>query len=193
MKRRDVLQECVLEQLIPAQEVLSNWCHRCINPECTRSQHGTTKFDDRVLHWEERLFLNPAKLEPSDPRYQEIASKRFLTVVPGTPSAPGEWLDPRVDRPEPKMVQVPVQLTPPAFAPQAALPQEVAPTPTPTPQIPSNPSVVRNTPARPQQMIGEAPQTMPSSVSDPWAQKSVPASPGDQVVKPGVKIKLGGQ
>jgi len=210
--RRDLLQECD-EKKVPLQEILQGWCPRCVNPGCTRSQWGKSKFEDRVIHWEERLFLNPAKLDPSDPRFSLISAKNFLTIAPGTPGAPtSEWVDPRHTRTEPLMVQVPAIVqpvpapyTPPVVveAPKAA-PEVVVVTPTEVPAIvaPVTPAVVQkapiaspvlqNTTVKPQQMIDGGPRSSQTSVLDPWAPKPSLSNSGERIVEPGAKIKLGG-
>jgi len=206
--RRDLLQECD-EKKVPLQEILQGWCPRCVNPGCTRSQWGKSKFEDRVIHWEDRLFLNPAKLDPTDPRFSLISAKNFLTIAPGTPGSPtSDWIDPRQTRAEPVMVQVPVTVmpvptpyTPPVVvveAPKAAEVEAQAPTvlaPEPVVVVQKAPvtlPALQNTVVRPQQMIDGGLRSSQTSVLDPWAPKPSLSPSGERVVTPGAKIKLGG-
>jgi len=84
--RRDYLKEChaqVVKQVkenLPLEDFGSAYCVRCLQPECSRSTHGMTKFDQRVATWEERLFLKVPRMDQSDPRFGEIASKEFHPV-----------------------------------------------------------------------------------------------------------------
>ncbi len=99
------------DQNVPFQDFELQFCQRCIQPECTRSQYGKSRFDQRALNWESRLFLNVPRMDPSDERFSTIAGKRFLTVAGVQPQVQSAWLDPREDRPV--QVQVPVQLVAP--------------------------------------------------------------------------------
>jgi hypothetical protein len=56
------------------------YCSRCLQPECLRSTHGSSKFDQRVATWEDRLFLKVPRMDQSDPRFESISSKEFHPV-----------------------------------------------------------------------------------------------------------------
>jgi hypothetical protein len=84
--RRDYLKEChsqIVKQVkenLPLEDFGSAYCVRCLQPECSRSTHGVTKFDQRVATWQKRLFLKVPRMDKSDPRFGEIASKEFHPV-----------------------------------------------------------------------------------------------------------------
>lgn len=84
--RRDYLKEChaqVSKQVkvsLPFDDFHSAYCIRCFQPECTRSAHGSTRFDQRVSTWQDRLFLKVPRMDQSDPRFESISSKEFAPV-----------------------------------------------------------------------------------------------------------------
>lgn len=226
MAKQDFLGVCN-EHNVPLDDFQRQFCIRCLQPECTRSQVGKSKFEERVATWEDRLFLNPSRLDPSDPRYQGIAAKRFLAIAPSDPNRQSSWDDPR-DIEKRVMVSVPETLTsnplplidlpetPAVPSPEerkAALNELVRLTeefggyekelakpevqPTPAPPTPEKAPVPQqrplgNTPNRSRQMLSNVEQTTPSPVLDPWQPKQG-LKPGETLVQPGAKIKLGGQ
>jgi len=84
--RRDFLKECHSQVAGKVKEPLTfelfseSFCTRCLQPECTRSSHGKTKFDQRVTSWEDRLFLKVPRMDPGDPRFESIAGQEFSPV-----------------------------------------------------------------------------------------------------------------
>lgn len=169
-------------------------CHKCLNPDCTRSISGTSKFEQRVANWEESIFLNPSRLDPSDPRYLDISSKRFLSIVPSEPGRKSGWDDPR--ELASVAVSVPETLAATPTVPLIDLPPSEPPMPTPAVVVPETPPAQLvaqrgNTPNRSRQMIGGDEQKPESPVLDPWQPKQA-IKPGETIVKPGAKIKLGG-
>lgn len=202
-QKQDYLRICN-EYGIPFQDFEAQFCSRCLQPECSRSQSGKTKFEERVANWEDRLFLNPDRMDPSDERFQGITAKKFLTVLPSSPhEIRSDWIDPRTAvEPAPRPPE-PVKLASPTpkFVPPKPEPPPASPAPVqaeaqptePTPATPrANPPVLANTPNRPKQMIGGA-SPNPKPVLDPWqSNKPPPANPGEQAVKPGSRIKFGG-
>lgn len=79
-ERRDNLSEC--NQLkVPLEDFKTFWCNRCLQPGCTRSLYGTTKFEQRVTTWLDRLFLKVPRMETGDPRFSDISSKEFRPVL----------------------------------------------------------------------------------------------------------------
>lgn len=208
---------------LSVQDLHDVWCYKCLNPECSRSINGTSKFENRVQNWEQEKFISPARLDPSDPRYVEIAAKRFLNVMPSTPGRNSSWDDPRdistssvsvpealitlpslpvIELPEtPPPAPVVVAPTPPPPPPPAPVAQVVPePVAVPEPVVvqPQEKQVVtppkgqpRNTPNRSRQMVGGGDQKGASPVLDPW-QPQEALKPGETLVKPGAKIKLGG-
>lgn len=198
--KRDWLSYCN-ETKVPFQDFIAGFCVRCFQPECTRSTHGKSRFEDRALNWENRLFNQVSKLDPSDERFKEIASKRFLPIAPSQASAPSAWMDPRDIEPS-KEILIPAP-APAILVPEPAPPVVLAPTPpppvvvpaqevprAPAPAAPPAEPVLRNTPAQQRQMIGGGDAKAPQPVLDPWQPKQ-PLRPDDNLVQPGARIKLG--
>lgn len=157
MSQRDLLGECNTEgEALPIfQEA---WCRRCINPDCTRSAFGSSRFDIRVNSWEERLFRNPPRMAPVDPRYKGIAGKKFLTLTPGNIGGGGSgWVDPDV----PTTTIAP---PPPTVAPPRPPPPPPTTTVAPRPPVP-----------RPPQPI---PQSVPPTVRPETFQVNAPSQSG---------------
>lgn len=192
----DHLRTCN-DQNVPFQDFELQFCQRCIQPECTRSQHGKSRFEQRALNWESNLFLNVPRMDPNDSRYASIAGKRFLTVAGVQPAVSSAWIDPREDRPV--QVQVPVQLKAPEGRAEPE-PLELVPVapeapPPPAPRVVENPvptGLPRNTEARPRQMIGGVEPKPVAPVLDPWqpTNRPQPLQPGETLVQPGARIKF---
>lgn len=188
--KTDLLAECN-NLKIPLEDFVGSFCSRCLQTECTRSQSGKTRFDARVSTWEQRLFTNVAKMDPADERFSKISAQRFLSLATSPPGEASAWVDPRnlestkafsIPLPEPSQVRV--EPSPMVMAVPTE-PQVVSP------PIPATRLI--NTPTRSGQMIGGASVQPAVPVSDPWqSPKSTQASkPGEIIVKPGAKIKLG--
>lgn len=106
--KRDLLQVC-MKGLGPNPPTLPEFkavfCDRCLQKECTRSQAGTSLFEQRVNTWEERLFKNPKKLPQDDPRFAQITAQRFvdiasrqgtsIPIIGQSPPQTSSWVDPR--------------------------------------------------------------------------------------------------
>jgi hypothetical protein len=190
VKKQDYMGECNVHN-VPLEDFTGQFCSRCLQPECGRSQHGQSRFEKRIATWETRLFTGVPKMNPSDPRYSSISAKKFLSIDPGPAPEIGRsaWVDPRdLDEPPPKPQNVeapppPVQVTETA--------KEKTPEPPPAPPTPPaklGAPAPMNTPARSNVMIG--PAKPPAPKSDPWEPKR---SAGEGViVKPGAKIRMGG-
>jgi hypothetical protein len=187
------------EHKIPFQDFEAQFCSRCLQPECTRSQSGKSKFEQRVATWENRLFLNVARMDSRDERFQPISAQKFLGVNPGTQGSQSSWDDPRTIETT-KLISLP-EPTPPAPEPVRAAPPEeklpelelipvTVPVTEPAPAPANSPQVLRNTPNRSRQMIGNATPPVPVPVLDPWQPKQ-PLKPGEHLVEPGARIKLG--
>ena len=196
--QRDLLRECNDKQA-PLDDFQTGFCSRCINPECTRSLYGQSRFDLRVNTWEDRLFKNVPKMDSQDPRFQPIAGKKFLTIDTGrTPEVrTSSWADPRdlqdepANRPTPPvtpqgMPMVPVavmDLTPsPTESPLQEAPQAQPRSPG---RVPTH-LLLSNTLSRQGQMIGGQPEA--AAPRDPWA---TPEPPKDPVVPVGSRVKMG--
>lgn len=186
--KQDHLRLCN-EQGLPFTEFMANWCSRCFQPECSRSLHGKTRFDARISSWEERLFLNPSKLDSSDPRYRDIATKKFLAMAPTNPAERSAWMDPR-DVETTKVISIPTPAPEPPPPPPPEPKVEASPPVRGPEQASTPPQVLTNTPNRPRQMIAGAAVPPPPLVSDPWRPMQ-PVKPGETVVKPGARIKFG--
>lgn len=156
------------------------WCARCLNQDCTRSIAGKSRFEARINSWEERLFLNPLRMAPDDPRFPKIAAQRFMMINPGrTPEVSG-WTDPLDPvQPEPQMVAE--QPIPETHLPLLGTPRQLEP------------------PARAQTALQNAPDQSgtvllapPSSIRlDPWAAPE-PLAPGEVLISSGSTVKLRG-
>src|SRR4051812_12875985 len=165
MPKVDHLRLCN-EHNIPFRDFEAQFCQRCLQPECTRSQHGKSRFDTRVMTWEDRLFTHVSRMDPSDERFKNITAQKFLLVDPGTPKAPSAWVDPKdleptrtISIPAPEPTHAPVVVAP------VSSPAPVVPPPPTTTQLPMN------TPNRPRQMVGAAEQKPTAPVLDPWQPK----------------------
>jgi hypothetical protein len=190
----------------PIDVLTREWCARCLNPECSRSAMGQSKFETRVLNWEEKLFKNPPKLAPDDPRFAQIVAHKFITIDVGrTPEIRSEWIDPRdLKEPEPPFVHSAQAriIVPPSVPP----PPESAPAAPPTPEArplsppsdsgsprsgPTLALVGANAPDQGGRMLRGSP-TGPNNKgdADPWAPPE-PPDPADKVVQPGATIKMG--
>jgi hypothetical protein len=209
----DLYAECNVDGA-PLDAFVEGCCKRCFNSDCTRATFARGPFEQRVLNWEERLFLNPPKMSESDPRFPTIA-QQFFAEVPVTRKAmisvPSEWHDPR---------DLAAAAAAAAAAPPADLPTETKALPEPPtagPQPPAeaprtaapgargvsnNPlSSALNTPRVAPRMLDGAPAQAKAPPADPWTAKPPPADPwnapapahgpGDERVVPrGAKIRL---
>lgn len=174
----------------PLDEFQAGFCARCINPECSRSLYGQSRFDLRVNTWHERLFSQVPTMDAHDPRYAGIAGQKFLTFDTGRmPEIRGDWLDPRdlsAQTPPTPAPMLPATPTPP---PSPPAPPE-APKPSASPgRVPVR-LLQANTPFVPGQMVGQPP-VQPEGVpaKDPWA---APEPPKDPIVPVGSRVKMKG-
>jgi hypothetical protein len=199
--RRDLLSECI-QPGTPVDVLTSEWCARCANPECVRSFVGQLKFDRRVQDWEEKLFKNPPRMAPDDPRFKLIVAQKFVTIdTTRTPEIRSDWVDPR-DLKEPEPAPIPVvtetpvvQAAPPVEAPPAAPSAVEKPPMTTPPKVTTSPRsasaaqslVGANAPDQSGKVLRGAPGAS-TNKNDPWA---VPEPPSDEVVQPGATIRMG--
>jgi len=202
-KRLDLYGECNLKQA-PVDVFTAECCMRCINPECTRSQFGTSHFDARSQNWFERLFLDVPRMDPGDPRFNDIRAQKFLLIQPAIAVNTSAWVDPRsleAPKVEAPIIAAPTPATP-VIEPPASPPVVVEVIQPEVSSEPITPPVVErgdrrvdptiNTPPKSGQMIG----SKSSSAGQGWVQPTIPP-PGPQmdnakVVRTGAKIKLGG-
>ncbi len=161
--KADFLLECN-DQNVPEEDFRLAFCVRCRNPECQRSVLNADRFSGRVQNWQDRLFLKVPRLDPADPRAQEIHAQKFITL--------GE--------PEP-----PVEV--PATPPSPHFPEEEAAT---RPDTPGARGVLAlsNTPYRGPITLPGGPVSPQTPTRDPWAPEEKSTS---QIVKPGATIRLG--
>lgn len=196
----DYLRECNTFQ-IALEDFQRQFCDRCRQKECSRSQFGKSRFDQRVQTWEERLFKNPPKMDMSDPRFQEIAAKRFMEISPdrfgpvpeiGSRSA---WVDPQAVEPcaSVSAPPPPSDPTPPPPEPEPAVQAQPEASTRTASSVPPALGLV-NTPFKQGVMLGgrPVPERSPAPVYDPWAAPQPSQTAGVQIVKPGAKVKLGG-
>lgn len=191
MTRRqlDLYVECNRGQA-PEEIFREACCVRCVNPECSRSMYGKTRFEDRVQNWHERLFANVPRMDQGDDRFGKIAGQRFILIDPSSPGTPGDWVDPR-DLETKTTIQVPrsFAVKPPA-SPEPA-PTPVADVPQPTVNVPVELATV-NTPVKSGQML---PQKSPEKpAAGEWVTPAAPTPhqvPDAQVIKSGARIKIG--
>ena len=177
---------------------------QCINPECTRSTFGSSKFDLRTSTWYDRLFEHVPRMDQADPRFKEFSAKKFLAFNPSIEVNSRSWVDPRDVEAQADQVQAaPVPVEPkPAVQVQEVVQPELrpieqsvqhttspAPTPAQTGTFPQH-LVLANTPVQRGLMI-QAPVGAPRPVSSWEAPVPSADTEGVKVVKPGTKIKLG--
>lgn len=195
---------------------MTQFCSNCLNPECSRSLYGRTRFDKRTNEWFDNLFAKVPRLSPDDPRYLPIAKQNFLDVPgpQGRAPAPQTWVDMHTpmakqqeaaatsrpaffQQPAPVVEQqpAPTQSEPVAqpVSPSIEVPKPPVPPETrgPVPnqyQLPKMPVI--NTPSRAGVIVpnpGGATVASSPAARDPWA----PIQPAkDRVVKPGARITL---
>ena len=204
--RWDQFAECNTDKA-PIDVFTAACCSRCLNPECTRSLAGASKFDQRVSTWYERLYGNVPRMSTEDPRYAKISGQKFLMIdggrVPSISTSSSAWLDPRdLERPPeaPKLALPVIPPKRPDPPPTASAPPEAAqalPTPETHQKYSPRNLMLANAPVQPGQMIQSAtgtPAPPAQAPKDPWAAppSTTTASPGVKVVKPGATVKLGG-
>lgn len=184
--RRNLLSECNLNGA-PLAIFSAECCARCINPECTLSMVGNTKFDLRVNTWEERLFTKVPRMSQQDPRFTMISGQKFLAI--DTSRMPevhtGNWIDPQdLEKPQPP---------PPSIAPSAPPTEALSEVPPTSGRkvIPRH-MLLANAPPQAGKML----QTGSVPPVDRWAGPVAPPSTVDSppapIVKPGARVKLRG-
>lgn len=192
MAQRDLLPECIPDTKVPLDAFAADYCSRCLNLECTRSVGGKSKFEKRVTTWEDRLFKNPPKMSPDDPRFERISAQKFITIDTGrTPEIRSSWVDPSdLEEPTPRahVPEVTEPVRPPSSEAREPNPKKDSGSPRST-RVPSG-LALGNAPDQSGKTL-QAPPSASISRRDPWA---VPAAsdPADQIVSPGATVKLRG-
>jgi hypothetical protein len=183
--KQDYIKDCN-DQGVSLEDFRLQFCTRCLQPECTRSQHGKSRFDQRVHSWESRLFLDIPRMDGEDPRFVDIRAQKFMDM--GRTPEVQAWVDPQdlvepepEPEPEPNTYEIP-KTTQIAAETITDLDEQG---PKPAPAAPANTSNRRG------QMLGgkKVDVKAPQPVSDPWVPKKAPKG---EVVQPGAKIRLGG-
>ena len=179
MNQQDWLRLCN-EHNTPIEDFGAMFCIRCFQPECSRSQHGKSRFEVRASTWEQRLFTAVPKLDPSDPRFATISAQKFISIDMGkVPEIRSDWNDPRelteaasVSAPEPTLAPIPEV--------RKATPRPVV--------MPGGET--SNAPNQSGRMLGGQPAQVPQ---DSWRTPNPVASdPTVRIVSPGSTVKLGG-
>lgn len=204
---RDLLEECNSGQFkVPEGDFERQFCSRCVQPECSRSIKGESRFEKRVTTWKTRLFDQVPQMNPSDPRYLKIQQTSFIQIPvdsPASVSVGSGWDASTTQKVE--HVQVPEVV---AVSPETStqfdgqIRQDIEPVSneaerTPFPQA-KRPAVF-NTPVQPARMLAGASRAQETPKGDPWATSS-PATvapppavgTGEMIVKKGATVRLGG-
>lgn len=195
-----------------AQEFEAQFCFRCLQKECARSQHGKSRFEARVSTWETRLFDEVPRMNEQDPRFVVLRSKKFVDINTGAIPEIGQrrasaWVDPRdldvaPESPHPTGQEVPV-LKEPSDAPKNQNHLTGAAPPPPPPKLTEKvlaepprtlqPPQFLNTPVQQGRMLGGMSKPEPQAAPrDPWEVKPAKDTKGLPVVQPGARIKIGG-
>lgn len=196
--RRDWVKDCISEVAakgtqLSLPELKASFCDFCAQPECTRSLFGTSKFEQRVSTWKERLFTQVPRMQEGDPRFSAISSKGFILIPPEAllSKSSGSWLDPRDVKPV--SVSVPESVkgeeSSPAPAQEEPAPAQPAPA-APTPEPMSREVVLINTPVQRGIMLPGGTQTGPRPQRDQWDAPQ-PVRPGEKVVQRGATVRFG--
>jgi len=188
-EKHDFLSVCN-DHGVPVRDFEAQFCFRCLQPECTRSLSGKSRFERRVDTWEDQFFNHVPRMSEADPRFVQLRAKKFIEIergpVPEIGRAVRAWIDPRDLDAAPESPHS-TEDSPPVPPAEVAEEESSTLTETPLSQSPP-PPVLMNTPFRQGQMLrGSKPAAPPR---DPWAAK--PKEPEIPKVRPGAKIKLGG-
>jgi hypothetical protein len=197
--RRDFLRDChsqvskQVKELLPFDAFGAAYCSRCLQPECTRSTHGSTLFDKRVTTWQDRLFLNVPRMDQGDPRFESIAHKEF---VPAQETLVVRGWDDGVAHEEPKEF-VPEFLEEPVVeeVPTNDEPPPVYFKPVSDTSSISRDTLLMNTPVSREQYLPGASRTsvshsIPKKTIDSWGA-SEQSTPSEVIVKAGATVRFG--
>ncbi len=197
MVRLDFLRDCNSPN-IPPEDFALQFCNRCYQKECSRSQFGKSRLEVRNATWEDRLFLKPLKLDENDPLFRSIRAKKFLEANNVPEIGRGTWDAPPSEQEshfEPQGATIPEESEEPApdtdrnpmAQEEAAQPEKSPPAPEPLVSVPVTSAM--NTQFQNGKMLSG--KTAPSKTlivaADPWAAPD----PVGKIVKAGAKIRLG--
>lgn len=208
-ERRDLLPECLRDlgpSPPPLPEFKATFCDHCSQKECTRSLVGTSKFDQRVSTWEDRLFKNPQKLPQDDPRFLHITAQRFVDIaatqgvsIPILGQKTQSWVDPReLVQPEQvpsssahSFVELPPVTPSEKTTPEGSLDKLEVEVPAPATKVAAvQDRLPLNTPFKSGVMLGSSP-TPTAPQTDSWeAPKPAPVEKGVTILKPGQKYRF---
>ena len=180
-KRLDLYAECNVGGA-PVDEWKELFCNHCINPECSRSLFGQSKFDLRVNTWKERLFTDVPTMEQDDPRFEGISAQKFMEMAAGGPLEVSSWAE--VPTESVQAVKPVSGLKPPEPLPEpeppAPVKEEVAPPepdPEPEPVRAAEPEPSWKDPEiKPPEPPAPAPQPPPATRSRQPSRQSVLAN-----------------
>lgn len=181
MNRRDYLGDCN-EHKVALADFHEQFCKRCTQPECSRSQFGTTKFEQRVSTWKERLITAVPVMPSQDPRFIGITAKQFKSIEMGPIPEVVGWVNPKEESPRPvadpapSLVKLPVLMSEEAPVPTFKVPEGGLNTPSPPPT-----GII----------LTGAPRATPTA-KDAWTAPAPKQPPGAPVVKKGATIRFGG-
>ena len=188
MQKRDLLAECKPKEA-PLEPFRSEFCSRCLNPECTRSLASNSKFDQRVSTWEERLFTQVPRMDPKDPRYPTLAGKNFLLIdagpVPEIHTRVGSWDDPRDLEKNSPCISEPVGVE------SLVETQKVETNVQKKVNLPTSLASV-NAPSQSGKVLPSPVSSGTKETKDAWAAPNPIGHQDAKIVKPGTTIKLGG-
>jgi len=193
MSRHDYLRECN-NQGVPLEDFRLTFCDRCLQPECTRSTYGTSKFDQRTQTWVQRLFTEVPRMDPKDPRFDLIASQGFSPMDPEIPSQGSEWVDPR-DAPKAKIISVPSAFIEPHENQEIPTPEALVELKAPRARPRTSSALPRevltmNTKNNGEMYLPGATRLMGKPKKDPWAATE-PQGTSEVVVQKGATVRLG--
>lgn len=194
-RRLDLYAECNVEPRAPLDVFTAECCSRCVNPDCSRSHFGGSKFEGRITGWYERLFSNVPRMLPDDPRFGKLAGQKFLLVDPAAPAVTASWVDPRELETRLVVPATPLRTeeSPALVPPRVEVPEAVSavvetPEAGPVTTSASPDLALKNTPASPGQMLGNRPKPTAPDWRPPQPSEPLPEA---RVVKTGAKIRIG--
>jgi hypothetical protein len=178
----DFIDECN-EHKMPLEDFRGIFCICCFQVECTRSQAGKAKFDQRVSTWKERLFTQVPRLDPEDPRYALITSQRFITLDTGrAPEIEGSWIDPLTVEASPRIEDAPMLVLPPTDRDNTTLIKPALKGQVPVQMVQANAADQSG-----KVLSGGVTKAPVQPARDPWG---VPATSKETIVPSGARVRL---
>lgn len=83
MNRKDLTEQCLSEIGGNNTEsfLRNNFCSRCQNKECSKSEFSNSLWENRVRTQEYRFFENPNIADPDDPKFENIRKLEFTDLL----------------------------------------------------------------------------------------------------------------